>query len=125
MAVVATGGRDARFVALAVAHAGILLAVPSIPVIAVGLWWNANTIAHNFIHRPFFRTMAANRAFSAFLSLVLGIPQALWRQRHLQHHAETLDGRVRPSASRAPSSSNRCWCWRCGASSRWSIDGCS
>lgn len=97
MAVVATGGRDARFVALAVAHAGMLLAVPSIPVIAVGLWWNANTIAHNFIHRPFFRATAANRAFSAFLSLVLGIPQALWRQRHLQHHAETLDGRVRPS----------------------------
>jgi len=97
MAVVATGGRDARFVALAVAHAGVLLAVPSIPVIAVGLWWNANTIAHNFIHRPFFRATAANRAFSAFLSLILGIPQALWRQRHLQHHAETLDGRARRS----------------------------
>ena len=21
----------------------------------IGLWWNSNTISHNFIHRPFFR----------------------------------------------------------------------
>lgn len=87
--------RDAIFVSLAVAHAAALLIVPSIPLIALALWWNANTIAHNFIHRPFFPRPAANRAFSAFLSLVLGIPQSLWRQRHLQHHAESVDGHPR------------------------------
>ena len=48
--------------------------------------WNANTIAHNFIHRPFFRARALNTAFSCYLSLLLGFPQSLWRARHLAHH---------------------------------------
>lgn len=87
---------EGLFVTLAAAHAVALIAIPSIPLIALGLWWNANTIAHNFIHRPFFRTTAANRGFSAFLSLVLGVPQSLWRQRHLRHHAESSGGVVRP-----------------------------
>src|SRR5262249_8677771 len=43
--------------------------------------------AHNFLHRPFFRSQSTNLAFSAFLSVLLGIPQALWRDRHLAHHA--------------------------------------
>lgn len=80
------------FVALAIVHALALAVVPSIPLIAIGLWWNANTISHNFIHRPFFARPAANRAFSTFLSLVLGFPHELWRQRHLRHHAETAGG---------------------------------
>src|SRR4030095_16115006 len=80
--------RDGVFVALSIVHASALVVVPSIPVIAIALWWNANTIAHNFIHRPFFRSRAANGAYSAFLSLVLGVPQRLWRARHLAHHAE-------------------------------------
>ena len=83
------------FVALAMVHALALAVVPSIPLIALGLWWNANTIAHNFIHRPFFRRPAANYLFSAFLSLVLGFPHDLWRQRHLRHHAETAGGAPR------------------------------
>jgi Fatty acid desaturase len=60
---------------------------PMMPVIAVGIWWNSNTIAHIFIHRPFFRSAAMNRLFSAAQSLLLGIPQTLWRDRHLAHHA--------------------------------------
>ena len=79
--------RDGVFVALSIVHACALVAVPSIPLIAIAMWWNANTIAHNFIHRPFFRSRWANRAYSAFLSLVLGVPQRLWRARHLAHHA--------------------------------------
>ncbi len=85
---------DALFILLAAAHAGVLLMAPPWFVIALGLWWNANTISHNFIHRPFFRAPAANRAFSFALSLVLGFPQTLWRDRHLRHHAG-LDERVR------------------------------
>ncbi|MFI5179685.1 MAG: fatty acid desaturase, partial [Vicinamibacterales bacterium] len=86
---VRTGARawDAAFVGLSLAHAALLVTVPSIPVIALGLWWNANTIAHNFIHRPFFRSRAANRGYSAWLTLILGVPQAVWRARHLAHHA--------------------------------------
>jgi hypothetical protein len=83
---------DGLLVGLSFVHAALLLVVPSIPLISIGLWWNANTIAHNFIHRPFFRSPSANRTFSAYLSLVLGIPQSLWRQRHLRHHAETVHG---------------------------------
>ncbi len=78
---------DALPVALAVAHGGLLLAVPSAPVVAVGLWWGSNTVAHYFLHRPFFRRRAVNVAFALYMSVLLGVPQALWRERHLAHHA--------------------------------------
>jgi hypothetical protein len=83
---------DTTPVAFAVAHAAVLLAWPSIPVVAFGLWWNANTISHHFIHRPFFRTRTLNAGFSCFLSLLLGFPQSLWRSRHLAHHL-AIEGR--------------------------------
>lgn len=82
------GFEHARFVALSAAHVAVIVLVPHPIVIAIGLWWNANTIAHNFIHRPFFSAPAANRAYAFFLSLVLGVPQTLWRDRHLLHHAD-------------------------------------
>ena len=78
---------DAILVGLSAAHAAALVTVPSIPLVAIALWWNANTIAHNFIHTPFFRSRALNVCFSTFLSAVQGIPQTLWRHRHLAHHA--------------------------------------
>ena len=65
----------------------LLLAVPAAPVVAVGLWWNSNTVAHYFLHRPFFRCRALNVAFALYLSVLLGVPQTLWRDRHLAHHA--------------------------------------
>lgn len=77
---------DALLIASSLAHAALLLLAPSIPVIAIGLWWNANTISHNFIHLPFFRSRTMNRLYSLYLSLLLGIPQSLWRDRHLAHH---------------------------------------
>jgi hypothetical protein len=72
---------------LAIAQGAVVLAMPSAPLIALGLWWNSNTISHSFIHRPFFRRRAANQAFNVYQSVLLGIPQALWRDRHLAHHA--------------------------------------
>jgi hypothetical protein len=81
-----TAPLDALMVVLAAAHAVILVTIPTLPVIALGLWWNSNTISHNFIHRPFFRRRGANLIFAACLSALLGIPQALWRDRHLAHH---------------------------------------
>ena len=85
------------FVALAAGHAAALAAAPTIPIISVGIWWNSNTIAHNFIHRPFFKTRTANRLFAAFLTVLLGIPQSLWRDRHLAHHrGEAWRWRVSP-----------------------------
>ena len=78
---------DGVFIGLAVGHLLMIAATPPWYVLAVALWWNANTISHNFIHRPFFRTARANRAFSFLLSLALGFPQTVWRDRHLRHHA--------------------------------------
>jgi hypothetical protein len=78
---------DALFVGLAAAQGVLLLAVPSIGVVAVGLWWNSNTIAHNFIHRPFFRPRVLNAIFALYQSALLGVPQSIWRDRHLAHHA--------------------------------------
>src|SRR4051812_116181 len=79
---------DALLVLCAVCYGILLLLVPSIWLLSLGLWWTANTVSHNFIHHPFFRWRFANQLFSLFLSLLLGIPQSLWQQRHLAHHAE-------------------------------------
>jgi hypothetical protein len=79
--------RDALLVVLSIALGVTLLEYATAPVIAVAVWWNANTIAHNFIHRPFFRAAWGNRVYSAYLSLLLGFPQSWWRERHLAHHA--------------------------------------
>src|ERR1700688_1110620 len=78
---------DALFVALAAGQCALLVALPSAPVVALGLWWNSNTVAHYFIHRPFFAARSLNLLFSLCLSLLLGVPQRLWRDRHLAHHA--------------------------------------
>lgn len=72
---------------LAAAHGVLLATWPAAPVIALGVWWSSNTIAHNFIHRPFFRSRPANLLFGLYLSVLLGIPQSVWRDRHLAHHA--------------------------------------
>jgi hypothetical protein len=77
---------DALLITLSFAHPAALYFAPSIPLIAIGVWWNSNTISHNFLHLPFFRSTMANRLYSLYLSLLLGIPQALWRDRHLAHH---------------------------------------
>ncbi len=80
--------RDAVLIALSVVYAALLISVPSAALIAVGLWWTANTVAHNFIHTPFFRSRALNRGYALFLSVLMGVPQSLWRARHLRHHRQ-------------------------------------
>jgi hypothetical protein len=93
---------DVLPVAIALAHGALLLTWPSILLVAVGLWWNANTISHHFIHRPFFRTRRANAGFSCYLSLVLGFPQSFWRARHLAHHHAIEGRRARNELKLAP-----------------------
>src|SRR4051812_5559996 len=78
--------RDAVLVLLSVVYPRLLLSIRSRALIAIGLWWIANTVAHNFIHTPFFRSRALNRGYSIYLSALMGFPQELWRQRHLRHH---------------------------------------
>jgi len=88
--------RDAVLVALAAGHGAFLALLVAThdgttiawaPMLALSIWWTANTVAHNFIHLPFFRARGGNVLFSAFLSALLGVPQTLWRDRHLAHHA--------------------------------------
>lgn len=78
--------RDAVLILLSIVYAGLLIALPSAVLIAVGLWWIANTVAHNFIHTPFFRSRSLNGTYSIYLSVLMGVPQELWRERHLRHH---------------------------------------
>ena len=78
---------DGVLVGLSFAYGAALLLTPSIPLVAIGLWWTSNTVAHTFIHTPFFRSARLNTAYSVFLTALTGIPQTLWRRRHLDHHA--------------------------------------
>jgi Fatty acid desaturase len=86
MAVLRQSRWDAIPIALSVVHGAALFLAPSIPVVAIALWWNSNTVSHNFIHLPFFRAKTMNSLYSIYLTLLLGIPQSLWRWRHLAHH---------------------------------------
>jgi Fatty acid desaturase len=93
---------DGVLIGLSGVYAALLLWTPSAPLIAIGLWWTANTVAHNFIHTPFFRSRAANRAFSLYLSALMGFPQGLWRDRHLRHHREASAHHDGPPARKGP-----------------------
>jgi Fatty acid desaturase len=79
--------QDGILILLAGIHGAVLMLAPLAPVVALGVWWNSNTIAHNFIHNPFFRSRRLNALFSSYLTLLLGVPQTIWRERHLAHHA--------------------------------------
>jgi len=73
-------------VALSLLHLVALVFAPSIPLIALGVWWNSNSISHHFLHLPFFRSNRVNRAYALYLTMLLGIPQSIWKDRHLAHH---------------------------------------
>lgn len=63
---------------------------------SVSISWNINSIAHNFIHNPYFRDRWMNRAFSLLLSVTLGFSQTLYHYIHNWHHAGNMD---RPDAN--------------------------
>ena len=75
-------------VSLAVLLAGIAGALPSWLIaiwVAASLWWCSNTISHSHIHTPFFIRQRHNRGFALYLTGLLGLPQSIWRARHLWH----------------------------------------
>lgn len=80
--------RDRRLIALSAAHAAALCCAPPWPVVGVLLWFDANALSHQAIHRRLFHARRGDALFSAWLSLLLGLPQRLWRARHLAHHAQ-------------------------------------
>lgn len=79
--------RDRLAVSLTLLPAATLLLAPW-PLLGVGLWWLGNTAAHHATHRRTFRPAWLEAAYGGWLSLLLGVPQEAWRQRHLLHHAE-------------------------------------
>ncbi|HEX5050667.1 MAG TPA: fatty acid desaturase [Planctomycetota bacterium] len=65
----------------------LVLVWPSWLAVAFAVWWTGNTVAHQAVHRRFWRRRRLEGLWSLWLSLLLGVPQQLWRQRHLAHHA--------------------------------------
>jgi fatty acid desaturase len=60
---------------------------------AFGISWNINSVSHNFLHTPYFRARALNRAFSLLESVTLSFSQTLYTWVHLRHHEGNSDRR--------------------------------
>ena len=89
-----------------VVHAAVMVGALALPlplavaVIGLAMVWGSNTISHIHLHTPLFVGAGANRALGLYLTMVLAVPQTLWRHRHLVHHARHAD-RVPPLEGRA------------------------
>ena len=81
----AAGGSAETAVVDALDEGGVDSHADDVAARAGGIDISFNAISHNFVHLPFFRSLAANEIFSAYLSLLLGLPQSLWAARHLAH----------------------------------------
>lgn len=79
--------RDRLPVLLTLLPVFAVAAWPSWPTVGLALWWTGNTVSHQAVHRRLFRAPWLERCFSVWLSLLLCVPQRLWRARHLAHHA--------------------------------------
>ena len=62
---------------------------------ALAIGWNLDSVSHNFIHNPFFRSKMLNRITEFVLTFELGTPQTMYRFVHMRHHAGNSD---RPDA---------------------------
>lgn len=60
-------------------------------VYALAIGWNLDSVSHNFIHNPFFRSPALNRITDFVLTFSLGTPQTMYRFVHMRHHAGNSD----------------------------------
>jgi len=58
---------------------------------ACAIGWNQDSVAHNFIHNPFFTSRLANRITAFALTLENGAPQTMYRWVHMRHHAGNAD----------------------------------
>lgn len=65
---------------------------------AFAIGWSQDSIAHNFIHNPFFVSPRLNRLTAYALTLANGAPQTMYAYVHMRHHAGNSD---RPDATGA------------------------
>jgi fatty acid desaturase len=95
---------DAVPALLAFAHLGLLaaffLAWPQLGwparlagalIYALAIGWSQDSIAHNFIHNPFFVSPRLNRLTAYALTLANGAPQTMYAYVHMRHHAGNSD----------------------------------
>jgi fatty acid desaturase len=60
-------------------------------VYSVFISWNINSICHNFVHNPFFKSNILNRLFSFMQSIALGFSQTCYDCVHNRHHQGNSD----------------------------------
>jgi len=60
-------------------------------IYALSISWNINSISHNFIHNPYFKSAGLNAAFSMVLSITLGFSQTMYHFVHMRHHSGNMD----------------------------------
>jgi len=60
-------------------------------IYSISISWNINGISHNFLHNPYFRSPALNRAFSVLESVMLGFSQVFYENVHKRHHIGNAD----------------------------------
>ncbi len=58
---------------------------------SLSVGWSLNSLAHNFIHNPFFAWEPLNKLTSLAMSWTLATPQTMYRYIHLKHHAGNAD----------------------------------
>src|SRR5215468_10359521 len=60
-------------------------------IYSISISWNINSISHNFIHNPYFRSPILNRLFSILESIPIGFSQVFYNCIHMQHHKGNAD----------------------------------
>lgn len=65
--------------------------VPLALIYSILISWNINGVSHNFIHNPYFRSAALNRAYSLLLSLTMAFSQTMYEWVHMRHHSGNMD----------------------------------
>jgi fatty acid desaturase len=58
---------------------------------AFAIGWSSDSVAHNFIHNPFFVWRPLNRLMAYVLTLTNGAPQTMYGYIHMRHHAGNSD----------------------------------
>lgn len=60
-------------------------------VYSVSISWDINSVSHNQIHNPFFRSDLANRLFNVLLSVTMAFSQTMYHYVHMRHHSGNMD----------------------------------
>ncbi len=69
----------------------LVLSLIMIALLCFAVCTNYQTVAHNFLHNPFFRSPLLNKLFSIINTMILGVSQTLYREHHMHHHKYNND----------------------------------